>query len=51
MQIVPMTGTLIDRHNEENAQAIAESSRAAIDYNIMMGILEDPNEEEESEDE
>lgn len=52
MEIIQPTAPIVERHIEENARATAEANRAAIDYNIMMGILEDPNEEEEgTEDE
>ena len=35
----------------ENAVAENESMRAFIDYNIMMGNIEDPAEEEDEDDE
>lgn len=33
-----------------NAQAFAMQNQAVIDYNVMMGNIEDPSEEEEEED-
>lgn len=35
----------------ENTQSDAEMSKSVIDYNVMMGVLEDPSEEEEETDE
>lgn len=35
----------------ENAVAENEEMKAFIDYNIMMGNVEDPSEDEESEEE
>ena len=34
---------------QEYAEALAAKSKAVQDYNIMMGNLEDPEEEEEDE--
>lgn len=40
-----------ERILEENARADVADMRAIQEYNIMMGNLEDPSEEEEDEDE
>lgn len=37
-------------HDLRNAVWKAELERAVTDYNIMMGVLEDPSEDEEDED-
>lgn len=39
-----------ERAIEENEAAKLEEVKAVQDYNIMMGILEDPSEEEEEDD-
>ena len=49
MKVIPLTSTILDRHLAENARATAEDVKAVQDYNIMMGNLEDPSEEEEEE--
>ena len=46
MQIVPKRERIIDRILEENERAMAADMKAVQDYNIMMGILADPNEGE-----
>lgn len=51
MKIIPLIGTILERHKADNAKAIAEKVEAIQEYNIMMGILEDPNAEEDQEDE
>lgn len=54
MQIIRPTGTIYERHMNENTRAEAAELRAVTDYNIMMGNLEDPaadDEEEEEDDE
>lgn len=38
-------------HDAMNARAEAESLKAVQEYNIMMGTLEDPAEDEEEEEE
>lgn len=48
---VPLKGTILERHLEENERAELADLRAVQDYNIMMGNIEDPSEEEEDEDE
>lgn len=49
MKLIRFTGSLRERHEAENARAAAEELKAMVDYNIMMGNLEDPKEEEEEE--
>lgn len=49
MQIIRRSGTIIERHLNEAARAEAEELRALVDYNIMMGNIEDPSEDEEVE--
>ena len=48
---IPPSDTILERHLNENARALAERARAVQEYNIMMGYLEDPSEEEEGEGE
>lgn len=50
LKIIPLIGTLFERHKADNAKAIAEKVEAIQEYNIMMGLLEDPSEEDEGED-
>ena len=50
MKIIKLIGTIVERHLEENTRATTEDVKAIQDYNIMMGILEDPNMEEEEEE-
>lgn len=47
MKIIRLAGTILERHLNENARALAEEMKAVQDYNIMMGNLEDPSEDEE----
>lgn len=45
-------GSVARKREQEDARktsATAEHVKAVTDYNIMMGILEDPSEEEEDE--
>lgn len=56
MNIEKLGMTIEEMVEKEQAQATAAHVRAVTDYNIMMGILEDPSEEdiedaEEEEDE
>lgn len=45
-------GMSIEEQTEmERAQATAAHNKAVQDYNIMMGNLDDPSEEEDDEDE
>ena len=48
---IPPSDTILERHLNENARALAERARAVQEYNIMMGYLEDPNEDEEEGEE
>ena len=50
MKIIPLIGSILDRHKTDNAREIAESVKSVTDYNIMMGILEDPAEGDEMEE-
>lgn len=50
MKIIPLIGSILDRHKTDNAREIAEGVKAVTDYNIMMGNLEDPAEGEEMEE-
>lgn len=38
-------------HDAMNAEAKASETKAFIDYNVMMGNIEDPSEDEEEEGE
>ena len=51
MRIIPLIGTILEKHLQENARATTETVKAVQDYNIMMGNLEDPSEEDEMEEE
>lgn len=51
IKIIPLVGTLLERHKADNAKSIAEKVEAIQAYNIMMGLLEDPSEEDEEGDE
>lgn len=35
---------------QEYAEALATQAKAVQDYNVMMGIIEDPSEDEETEE-
>lgn len=48
---IPPSDTILERHLNENARAMAERARAVQEYNIMMGYLEDPSEDEEEGEE
>ena len=50
MKIIPLIGNIIDRHKTDNAREIADGVKSVTDYNIMMGILEDPSEDEEMDE-
>lgn len=50
MKIIPLIGTILDRHKTDNAREIADTVKSVQDYNIMMGILEDPSEGEEMDE-
>ena len=49
MKIIPLIGSILDRHKTDNAREVAEGVKAVSDYNIMMGNLEDPSDGEEME--
>lgn len=54
MKLKQITGSLFDRHQQENMQALAKDLQAILDYNVMMGVIEDPmtfEEEEAGDDE
>ena len=51
MKVIRPTETILQRHESENTQARAAQLKAITDYNIMMGLLEDPNAEEDEEEE
>ena len=50
MKIIPLSGTILERHREDVARAEAERVKAVQEYNIMMGLLEDPAEENEEDE-
>lgn len=50
MRVNKLAITLEQQAEQEHAQAIAAHNKAVQDYNIMMGNLEDPSEEEEADD-
>jgi len=47
MKIERATMSIAEKAMLENAIAKEEENKAMIDYNIMMGNLEDPSDEEE----
>ena len=51
MKIIKLAGSILDRHLAEAAQARVAEQQALIDYNIMMGVLEDPSEDDDEGDE
>ena len=50
MRINKLSTTLEQQAEQEYAQAVSAHNKAVQDYNIMMGNLEDPSEEEEVDD-
>lgn len=50
MKAVKLEGTILERHLDENTRAQAAALMATVDYNIMMGNLEDPAEGENEEE-
>ena len=46
MEVHRLTGTIYERHQYENLLAQAAEMKAVQDYNIMMGNLEDPAEDD-----
>lgn len=51
MRVNKLAITLEQQAEQEHAQAVAAHNKAVQDYNIMMGNLEDPTEEEKENDE
>ena len=51
MTIRRLVNTILERHLDENARAEIATLQAITDYNIMMGNIEDPSEEDEAEEE
>ena len=49
MRINKLSMPLEQQAEQEYAQAVAAYNKAVQDYNIMMGNLEDPSDEEEEE--
>ncbi|MBQ3281544.1 MAG: hypothetical protein IJH41_03950 [Eubacterium sp.] len=49
MRIQKLAVTPEQQAEQEYAEALAAKSKAVQDYNIMMGNLEDPEEEEEND--
>ena len=49
MRINKLSMPLEQQAEQEHAQAVAAHNKAVQDYNIMMGNLEDPSDEEEEE--
>ena len=47
IRITVPTDTVYERQLNEIARAQAERAKAVQEYNIMMGYLEDPNEDDE----
>lgn len=47
INVIKPSGRIIDRHYDENMRADLADIKAVQDYNIMMGVMEDPGEEEE----
>lgn len=50
MRIKPLVISVEEQTEQEMAAATAARAKAVQDYNIMMGILEDPSEDEEGEE-
>jgi hypothetical protein len=50
MRINKLSIPLEQQAEQEYAQAVAAHNKAVQDYNIMMGNLEDPSEEDEGEE-
>ena len=51
MKINKLGMSVEQQAEQEHAQAVAAHNKAVQDYNIMMGNLEDPTEEEKENDE
>lgn len=50
MYSVRLKGTILERHLDEIDRAQTAELKAVMDYNIMMGVLEDPAEGEDEEE-
>lgn len=50
MKINKLSTTIEEQTERERAQAITAHNKAVQDYNVMMGILEDPSEEDEEDE-
>lgn len=50
IRIQKLLQSIQEMTEQEYSQSTAMHVRAIADYNLMMGILEDPNEEEEDEE-
>ena len=50
MTVIPRQGRIIDRILDDNAHAAIADQAAVIDYNVMMGNIEDPAEEGEEDE-
>ncbi len=48
-KITRLNGTILERHLLDNVIADASKTEAIFDYNIMMGNIDDPREEENDE--
>ncbi len=46
MVIAKLQGTIYERHINEHVRSTAAELKAITDYNIMMGNIEDPSDEE-----
>lgn len=51
MKIIPLVGTILERLRADNEREQAAKVNAIQEYNIMMGILEDPSESEDETEE
>jgi len=50
MEAVRLSGTILERHLNENNRAETARLKSVQEYNIMMGNIEDPSEGEEDEE-
>lgn len=50
MNPVKLNGTILERHLDELDRAQTAELKAVVDYNIMMGALDDPAADEEEEE-
>lgn len=51
MKIISLVGTILERLRADNEREKAAKVSAIQEYNIMMGILEDPSEDDEETEE